>query len=242
MNVTSRNLKLVIGATYLIALFTVLYFVFSFIDVKDLKNYEFIRSYKESIFQYKNNNLFLLTVVFFIFSIIWILLLGFAGPILLFAGFVYGKWFGILILLTATTIGATLLYVLAGLFFRDLIREKLEHRFSNLKSFFKKNEFFYFLMYRFVGGGGVPYGIQNVLPVLFDISVKNYFLGTLIGSGPLMFVSVALGSGIESFIDKNEVLSIFAVITSPDIYLPILAFFIVILLAFIFRKFIFKKN
>ena len=49
MYITSKNLKLVIGATYLIALFTVLYFVFSFIDVKDLKNYEFIRSYKESI-------------------------------------------------------------------------------------------------------------------------------------------------------------------------------------------------
>ena len=142
MNITSKNLKLVIGATYLIALFTVLYFVFSFIDVKDLKNYEFIRSYKESIFQYKNNNLFLLTVVFFIFSIIWILLLGFAGPILLFAGFVYGKWFGILIVLTATTIGATLLYVLAGLF-RDLIREKLEHRFSNLKVSLKKMNFYF---------------------------------------------------------------------------------------------------
>ena len=54
MNITSRNLKLVIGATYLIALFAVLYFVFSFIDVKDLANYEFIRVYKESIFQYKN--------------------------------------------------------------------------------------------------------------------------------------------------------------------------------------------
>ena len=40
MNITSRNLKLFIGATYLIALFAVLYFVFSFIDVKDLKNYE----------------------------------------------------------------------------------------------------------------------------------------------------------------------------------------------------------
>ena len=109
MNITSRNLKLVIGATYLIALFAVLYFVFSFIDVKDLTNYEFIRAYKESIFQYKNNNLFLLSIVFFIFTIVWILLLGFAGPILLFAGFVYGKWFGILIVLSATTIGATLL-------------------------------------------------------------------------------------------------------------------------------------
>ena len=67
MNITSKNLKLVIGATYLTALFAVLYFVFSFIDVKDLTNYEFIRAYKESIFKYKNDNLFWLTVVFFYF-------------------------------------------------------------------------------------------------------------------------------------------------------------------------------
>ena len=120
MNITSRNLKLVIGATYLIALFVVLYFVFSFIDVNNLTNYEFIRAYKESIFQYKNNNLFLLTIIFFIFTIIWILLLGFAGPILLFAGFVYGKWFGILIVLSATTIGATLLYILAAVSYTHL--------------------------------------------------------------------------------------------------------------------------
>ena len=241
MNITSKNLKLVIGATYLIALFAVLYFVFSFIDIEDLTSYEFIRSNKESIFQYKNDNLFLLTISFFIFTIIWILLLGFAGPILLFAGFVYGKWFGILIALSATTVGATLLYILAGLFFRDLVKEKLEHKFSNLKNLFKKNELFYFTLFRLFGGGGTPYGIQNVLPALFDISVKNYFIGTLVGSAPLMFVSVALGSGIESFIDKNEKLSFFAIVSSPDIYLPILAFLIVVSLTFIFRKFIFKK-
>tara|TARA_B100001175_G_C19482130_1_gene627731 strand:+ start:954 stop:1682 length:729 start_codon:yes stop_codon:yes gene_type:complete len=242
MNIASKNLKLVIGVIYLLVLFAVLYFVFSLVDIKDLTNYEFIRSNKENIFQYKNDNLLLLSIIFFIFTIVWILLLGFAGPILLFAGFVYGKWVGTIIVLSATTIGATLLYILAGIFFRDLIRDKLEHRFSNLKIFFKKNELFYFMMYRFVGGGGVPYGIQNVLPVLFDISIKNYFIGTLVGSAPLMFVSVALGSGIESFIDKNEKLSILAIITSPDIYLPILALLIVIIFAFIFRKFIFKKS
>ena len=65
MNITSKNLKLVIGVTYLIALFAVLYFVFSLIDIKDLTNYEFIRAYKESIFQYKNDNLFWLTIIFF---------------------------------------------------------------------------------------------------------------------------------------------------------------------------------
>ncbi len=56
-----------------------------------------------------------------------------------------------------------------------------------------------------------------------------------------MFVSVALGAGIENFIDENEKLSIFTVITSQDIYLPILGFVIIIALAFVLKKFFFKK-
>ena len=124
-------------------------------------------------------------------------------PLLLFAGFVFGKWWGTFIIIISTTIGATLLYLLASLFFRDIIEEKLSPKFSNLKAFFKKDELLYFTIFRFVGGGGTPYGIQNVLPVLFDMRVKNYILGTFFGSLPAMFVTVSLGSGIENVIDKN---------------------------------------
>ena len=173
---------------------------------------------------------------------IWYLLLGFASPILIFSGFVFGKWFGILISLVATSIGASLLYLLAKLFFSDFIREKLENKFSKFKNSFKEKELFYFTIFRFVGGGGLPYGIQNVLPVLFNISTKSYFLGTLIGSGPLMFVSVSLGAGIENFIDKNEKLTFFSIISSQDIYLPILGFLIITILGFLLKGFFFKKN
>jgi len=242
MNLSSRNLKLIIGAFYLLILFLGLYFLFSFINFKDLTSYEFIRSNKDSITQYKDNNFIFLTISFFIFSIFWFLLLGFAGPILLFAGFVFGKWFGILISLLAASVGATLLYLLAKLFFSNFIREKLDKKFSKFKDFFKKNELFYFTIFRFMGGGGIPYGIQNVLPVLFNMSTKNYFLGTLLGSGPPMFISVALGSGIENFIEKNEELSIFAIITSPDIYFPIIGFLIIIILGFIAKEIFFKKK
>jgi len=241
MNITSKNLKITVGTIYLTVLFVGLFFLFSFVELKDLTSYEFIRSNKDIIFQYKNNNLLLLTVSFFIFSIIWVLLLGFAGPILLFAGFVFGKWWGFLIALMATTIGALLLYLLAGLFFKELIKENLGKKFSKFKDLFKKNELFYFIIFRFIGGGGMPYGIQNVFPVLFDISIRNYFLGTLVGSGPPMFVSIALGAGIENFIDQNEKLSLFAVVTSQDIYLPILGFVVIIGLAFILKQFFFKK-
>ena len=242
MNLSSRNLKLIIGVFYLLILFFGLYYLFSLIDIRDLTSYEFIKSNKEIIIDYKNNNFLFLTIIFFIFSIIWYLLLGFAGPILLFSGFVYGKWYGILIAVFAATVGTTLLYVLAKLFFSNLIKEKLEPKFSKLKLAFQKNEFYYFTLYRFAGGGGIPYGIQNVLPVLFNISIKNYFLGTFIGSWPTMFITVALGAGIEKYIDTNEKLSLVNVILSPDIYLPILGFIFMLLVGLLIKKLFFKKN
>ena len=240
MSSNTLNIKLILGVTYLLIISIGLYFLLSIIDIKDLTSYEFIRENKDIILKYKNENFLSLTILFFIFCIIWVLLLGFAMPLLIFAGFVFGKWWGIIIVLTSTTIGAALLYVLAGFFFRQLIEEKLAVKFSKLKKFFLKNDIIYFMSYRFVGGGGTPYAIQNILPVLFNMKLKNYVIATLVGSMPSMFVTVSLGSGIESVIDKNEELSIFSVITSPEIYLPIVGFFIILIAAFIIKKLYFK--
>ena len=240
MNVNSLNLKIIIGIIYLAIISICLYFLFSIVDIKDLMSYEFIKSNKDVILKYKNDNFLFLTVIFFIFSVVWVLFLGFAMPLLIFSGFVFGKWWGILIALVSTTIGATLLYILVGFFFREMVEKKLAPKFSKLRRFFIKNDIIYFMSYRFVGGGGTPYAIQNILPILFNMSVKNYVIATFVGSMPSMFVTVALGSGIESIIDKNESLSIFRVINSPEIYLPIIGFFIILVIAFLIKKFYFK--
>ena len=240
MNLNFSNLKLVIGITYLAIISIGLYFLFSIVDIKDLMSYEFIRSNKDIILKYKNENFLFLTVIFFIFSAVWVLLLGFAMPLLIFSGFVFGKWWGILIVLTSTTIGATLLYLLVGFFFRETIEQKLALKFSKLKKFFIRNDILYFMSYRFIGGGGTPYAIQNVLPILFNMSVKNYVIATFVGSMPSMFVTVALGSGIQNVIDQNATLSIVTVLLSPEIYIPIIAFFIILIVAFLIKKLYFK--
>ena len=241
MKLTSLNLKLFLGITYLGIISIGLYFLFSVVDLKDLMSYEFIRSNKDIILKYKTENFLFLTFVFFIFCIIWVLLLGFAMPLLIFAGFVFGKWWGITIVLVSTTAGATLLYILVGFFFRDMIEEKLAPKFSKLREFFNKNDIIYFMSYRFVGGGGTPYAIQNILPILFNMPIKNYVVATFVGSMPSMFVTVALGSGIENIIDQNEKLSILNVVASPEIYLPIVGFFVLLISAFFIKKFYFKS-
>jgi len=240
MTINSKSLKILIGATYSIALFVGLFFLFSEIDLKDLTSYDFIKLNRDLILQYKEENFLFLTIAFFIFCVIWVLFLGFAMPLLVFSGFVFGKWWGITIVLTSTSIGATLLYVLAGAFFRDFIEEKLAPKFSKLRDFFNKNDIIYFMCFRFVGGGGTPFAIQNVLPILFNMPIKNYAIATVIGSLPSMFVTVAIGSGIEKVIDENTEISILKVVSSPDIYLPIVGFFVILVSAFVLKKIFFK--
>ena len=241
MKTKSLNLKLILGAVYLIIISIGLYFLLSAVDIKDLMSYEFIKSNKDVILKYKDNNFLFLTLVFFLFSTIWVLLLGFVMPLLVFSGFVFGKWWGILIVLTSTTIGASLLYMLVGFFFRDMIKEKLATKFSKLKFFFIKNDILYFMSFRFIGGGGAPFAVQNVLPILFDMPLKNYIIATFLGSMPSMFVTVAIGSGIEKVIDQNEKLGVLTVLMSPDIYIPMIAFFLILLIAFVIKKFYFKQ-
>jgi len=241
MNLNSLNLRLVIGVVYLAIISIGLYFLFSIVDIKDLMSYEFIKLNKDIILKYKSENFTFLTIIFFIFSMVWVLLLGFVMPLLLFSGFVFGKWWGIAIGLTSTTIGSTLLYLLVGFFFKETIKRKLAPKFFKLKNFFIKNDILYFTSFRFIGGGGAPYAIQNVLPILFDMSVKNYMIATFVGSIPSMFITVALGSGIENVIDQNAEISIFTVMSSPEIYNPIIALFVILIVAFGIKKLYFKE-
>ena len=240
MNLKLLNVKWVIGSIYLLLLIAGITFLLTNYNILDFFSYEFIRVNKNTILDYKNENFLALTIIFFIFSIIWTLLLGLAMPLLVFSGFVFGKWWGILIVLTSTTIGASLLYLLASLFFKDIIQDKFAPRFSKLKKFFNQNELVYFMFFRFIGGGGTPYPIQNILPILFNMSFKNYVIATFLGSMPSMFVTVSIGSGIETIIDQNEKLSLVNVIFSPDIYTPIVCFFILLIIGFVVKNLYFK--
>ena len=120
------NIKWIIGSIYLLLLIAGITFFLSKYNISDFFSYEFIRLNKNVILEYRRENFLILTSLFFIFSIVWVLLLGFAMPLLIFSGFVFGKWWGILIVLTSTTIGASLLYLLASLFFYSFI-----NRFRN---------------------------------------------------------------------------------------------------------------
>ena len=236
----TKNIKIFIGTIYLILLFIFLYLFFSKFTFEEITTYKFIQSNTEYLTNIKETNTILLSFGFMIITTLWVFLLGFGSPILLISGFIFGKWLGLLLAVGSMSIGATFLYIFGNYFFKDLIKEKFLNKFKNLESKFRENEFTFFLIYRFIGG--IPFQIQNLLPVLFNIKIKNYFFGSFLGMIPQGFIVVSLGSGISKIIKNNDSIpTIKELLLSSEIYLPIIGFIFLIFLTIMLKKFFYKN-
>ena len=237
----TKKIKTFIGLSYLILVCLFLYFFFSKFSLQDLTSYDFIKQNRSYFFELKNSNLFLISITFLLLTILWVFpFLGFGSPVALFGGFIFGKWIGTLIVVLGLSVGATFLYMFGNYFLKDFIREKFLNKYQSLEMKFKKSEFIYLLIYRFIGG--IPWQLSCLLPTLFNVKVKNFFFATIIWIIPQIFLAVSIGSGIEKIIDQNsKIPKITDVIFSQDIYIPILAFFGLILFTIFLRK-IFYKN
>ena len=237
----SKKVKLTLGLFYLIVVSSFLYFFLSKFTLEELTSYEFIKNNRDYFFDLKRANFFLLALIFLFLSIIWILMAGFAVPLALLAGFIFGKWLGTFILVIGMSIGATFLYIFGNYFLKEIIKEKFLVKFKDLEIKFKKSEFVYLLVYRFIGG--IPFALSNVLPCIFNVKIKNFFLATIIGIIPQVFLMVSIGSGLEKIIKQNlEAPRVRDLILSPDIYVPLTCFFLLIILTIILKKFFYKKK
>ena len=237
----TKKIKLFIGLSYLLIVCLFLYFFFSKFSLSEITSYDFLRTNRSYFIELKNSNLFLISISFLILTILWVFpFLGFGSPVVLLGGFIFGKWTGTIIVVFGLTIGATLLYIFGNYFLKNFIREKFLNKYKNLEFKFKKSEFIYLFIFRLVGG--IPWQIQCLLPTLFDVKLKNYFFSTLLGITPGVFLISSIGSGLEKIIDTNtEVPGVKDIIFSPDIYLPLIGFFLLILITIFLRKMFYKK-
>ena len=236
----TKKIKLFIGLFYLILVGVFLLYFFSKFSIQEITSYDFIKNNRDYFFSLRENNLFLLSVIFFLFTIVWVCAAGFGSPIAIFGGFIFGKWIGSIIVILGLATGATLLYIFANYFLKDLIKEKLLNKYQNLDSKFKKSEFIYLLLYRFIGG--IPFAISNVLPCIFNVKSSNFFWASFIGMLPQIFLICSIGSGLEKVINQNlEIPNLLEIIFYPDIYIPLTIFVFFVVVTISLRKKFYKK-
>jgi len=237
----TKKIKLIIGLSYLTLVIIFLIFFFSKFTLQEITSYEFIKENRLYFIELKNSNLFLVSSIFLLLTILWVFpFLGFGSPIALMGGFILGKWVGTIIVVLGLSIGATFLYIFGNYFLKNIIRDKFLNRFETLEIKFKNSEFIYLLIYRFIGG--VPWQLSCLLPTLFNVRISNFFFATFIGIIPQIFLAVSIGDGLEKIIEENTKVPKFTdIIFSQSIYIPILAFFSLVLITIFLRKFFYRK-
>ncbi len=232
----SKNLKIFLGISYLLILISFLYFIFKNIEIGRLNDFTYYKELQSSLENFISTNIINNLIYFFFFAIIWVALLGFGSPLLIISGILFGQIIGTLISVISISVGALVLYSLGSFFFRDLVKSILEKKFEKYIKLFQKNEFYYFFIYRFIGGLGVPFGLQNLIPVLFGMKKMNYFLSSFFGFIPGFFIFNTIGAGLNSYIAKAENFSLIDLVFTQEIYLPILMFSVLMILSLIIKK------
>ena len=163
-----KKIKIYVGLFYLSVVGIFLYYLFSKFSIQELSSYEFIKDNIEYFTKIKTKNIFLLSLFFLIFTILWVFpFLGFGSPVALLAGFILGKWVGSIVAIIGLGVGSSFLYIFANFFLKEFVREKFLNKFGNLEEKFKKSEFIYLLIYRFIGG--IPWQLSCLLPTLFNV-------------------------------------------------------------------------
>ena len=235
-----NKIKIYLGLAYLLILILFLWFIFNRFTLSELTSYEFIKNNRDYLISTTESNYLLVSVIFIIFTIVWVLLLGFGSPVFLAGGFIFGKWVGTVLVVLGLSVGSTLLYILANYFFKELIKEKFSKKFISLNEKFKNNEFIFFLIYRFIGG--IPFAISNILPTLFNIKIRNFFFGSIIGMTPQLFIGTSIGEGLQKIVEMNQdAPSFFEILSSKHIYIPITILIFLVVLTYYLRKFFFKN-
>ena len=216
--------------------------IYSYVELSRLDDFLYYKELQIFLEQMVGKNLYFNLLIFFLFSLAWVSLLGFGSPLLLISGILFGKWIGTFISVLSISIGSLVLYSLASFFFKDLVYNILEKRFLKYIHLFRKNEFNYFLAFRLAGGLGIPFGLQNILPVLFNIKKLNYFFASFLGFIPMFFIWNTIGSGLNQYIKISDNFSFINLLFNKEIYLPIILFLIVMFISFIIKKKIFKND
>ena len=238
----TKSLKLFLGISYITILLIFLYMIFSYVEITRLDDFLYYKELQINLEQAVGKNLYLNLITFFLFSLIWVSLLGFGSPLLIISGILFGKWIGTFISVLSISVGSLILYSIASFFFKDLVHNLLEKKFLRYINLFRKNEFNYFFIFRLTGGLGIPFGLQNILPVLFNIKRTNYFFASFFGFIPIFFIWNTIGSGLNRYIKLSDNFSFINLLFNKEIYLPIFFFLIVTLISFVVKKRIFDKE
>lgn len=216
--------KIKIGLLIVIVLAIIAFF---FYDIQQYTTLDYIKAKQQNILEYYKQNFFFVLVLFiFLYVLVTALSLPVATFLTLVGGALFGFSSGLIIVSFASTIGATLAFLMARFLAQNYVQKNFKNQLSKINKKFKSEGSFYLFALRLVPV--VPFFIINVVMGLMTIKTWTFYWVSQLGMLPGTIVYVYAGTQlaqIETFSD----------ITSPSM---LIAFALLGLFPLIAKNFI----
>ena len=192
--------KIKIGLLILIMLAIIAFF---FYDIQQYATLDYIKAKQQNIFEYYKQNVFFVLVLFiFLYILVTALSLPVATFLTLLGGALFGFSTGLIIVSFASTIGATLAFLMARFLAQNYVQKNYKKQLSKINKKFKSEGAFYLFALRLVPV--FPFFIINVVMGLMTIKTWTFYWVSQLGMLPGTIVYVYAGTQlaqIETFSD-----------------------------------------
>ena len=158
-------------------------------------------------------------------------IIGPITPICILAGFYFGFYEGLIILIIGETLGAVIVFLYGRYLFKEYFLKLLGERFSKFKEGFNKNAISYLMFVRVVGG--TPFGVQNLLPAILDMKLRDYFIATIFGVIPWAYILVSLGNGLSNIVAAEQFDS--SMLFKAEYIIPLIIIATIVLLPVLYK-------
>lgn len=195
------QLRLIISLTLLAAITA--FFVF---DLKQYLSLEFLQSQRQGLLQFYEHNVFTtLTAYMICYIAVTALSLPGATIMTLAGGAVFGLGAGTLAVSFASTIGATLAFLVSRYLLRDFVQTRFGSKLSAINAGIEKEGAFYLFTLRLVPL--FPFFMINLLMGITPLRTGKFFLVSQIGMLPGTLVYVNAGAQLASITSVRGILS-----------------------------------
>ncbi len=157
-------------------------------------------------------------------------------------GFLFGSVFGATWIVIGATIGSTVLFIVAKTALGEPLRARFASQIKRMEEGFRANAFSYLLLLRLVPL--FPFWLVNLAPAFLGVSAVTFVVTTFIGIIPGSFVYASIGNGLNALFEAGEEpdLSLIALLSRSDFYIPIIGLVILSLIPIVYRAFARKRT
>ncbi len=161
-----------------------------------------------------------------------------ASILTVFGGFLFGLWPGVPAIVIAATLGGTVIFLASKTALSGILGKKVGGFTEKMEKGFREHELNYMLLLRLVPV--FPFWAVNIGAGVVGVSLRTFFIGTLVGIIPGSFVYASIGNAADTAFNAGEDITLAGILFQPETLLPIVGLALLSLLPIVLKRF--NKN